>query len=201
MKVRCIGIKLVVLFFIVFMTGCSSVKQLSSRGDADIVILIIDENEQPVKDFRITLSLKDAFSSAVTNEQGMCAFYGIPYGQIAVTGIKDQYTRLNGTLESKQNGNVFCFKILSADQLFLQVLDLYANNQEEQALQLLDKLYSLEGTPCFAVHHLFTAWGLCLSGQNERAQSELTLVEEDSNPDVSSLIALIKSKIKEETAQ
>ena len=164
-----------ITFFAVCLCGCSTTKKLSGSGASEIVVLIIDEDNRPVKDFQLTVTQKNTDSSGFTNEQGMCYFHGIPDGQVLVTGCKKDYSQLHSFIQVQECGSVFCFKVSGAKKIFSRALELYKNKHYEQALTLVDNLYAQEETICSNAVHLFKAYGFLAKGRVDRAKEELNL--------------------------
>ena len=186
-----------ITFCAVYLCSCSSTKKLSGIGNSEIIILIIDENNKPVKDYQLTITQNNLDSSGFSNEQGMCFFPGIPDGQVLVTGYKKECSRIQSVIQTQGCGDVFCFKVQGAQSVFCRALELYKNNHYEQALALIENLYAQEDTLCCNAIHLFKAYGFLMGGNRDSAQEELTLIDRNTFPELVPLFTAVSSKLEE----
>ena len=75
---------------LLLLTGCASKPGFEGKGD--LVGMIIDENNKPVRDFVVFCS--SGTKPVVTNESGIFAFYDVPSGEYFLSGEKEGYLRL-----------------------------------------------------------------------------------------------------------
>ena len=85
-----------IIWIIIF---CSCVSKPGFEGSGDLCGLVVDENNQPVKDFVMYCKSADKKHSApppvITNESGLFVFYDLPSGNYCLSGSKTNYLEIS----------------------------------------------------------------------------------------------------------
>lgn len=141
MKIRIVSI--LVIFILV--TGCAS----NPKNDSvDIVGLIVDENNLPVKDFVVHCE-SDTFGTqiALTNESGLFVFSKQRKGNYYISGEKNGFAILEAKkYKAESNNKIFCCQVLSCESVFENVLKKFKCHDYEGGRSLLNDIYSEENS-------------------------------------------------------
>lgn len=116
MKNRVIFIKIfLILSLILFFANCKSVPV--KREIADFCGFVIDENNNPVKNFLISVQTSDLqIKKAITNDGGIFVINNIKLGNLKIEGKKEGFSKyLNENIEFYDRTKILCIKISSAD--------------------------------------------------------------------------------------
>ena len=135
------------LCLIFIFMSCTTVPKFKGRGD--LCGLVVDENNEPVKDFLIYC--KNDFevnTTALTNETGMFVVHDVPAGTYTISGKKKNFVKLESMpfLYSDRE-RIFCCKVESIDGAFKTVEQLIMRGEKKSAEKLLDNLYCDKKTP------------------------------------------------------
>ena len=118
MKVVAVGLLALLL------VSCSSLKGFKNPvGEGNLYGLIIDEKNQPVKDFKIVCSdERESVKSAVTNDSGIFVIENMLTGNLTISGVGDGYVKIkNEKIEFLGNEKIFCWQISSLEGVLLEV--------------------------------------------------------------------------------
>ena len=183
---------LLLLFAGICLTACTSAKALTKKGDRNLVILVIDENNRAVQDYSIELKYGDEVEKALTNDQGICSFRAIENKEYLLDGKKKGFTRLQGVPVSiEKNGELLCFSVSGETCVFEDVLTLYDQKFFKEGLNLLDTLYLIPGSWSFAALCLYKAAGLINLSDRRGALSALEeLKKSDDRGDITKALGL-----------
>lgn len=90
------GLRAVIIYSLLF---CSCASKPGFKGTGDLCGLVVDEKNQPVKDFIIYCKPFDktlaVIPSVVTNESGLFVFYDLPSGDYYLYGNKTNFLRIS----------------------------------------------------------------------------------------------------------
>ena len=113
----------IVLIFTAFaFTACNTTKAFD--GNANLTIMIVDENDREVNDFEVSLYrnkkiIPDFESCVSTNKNGICVFYNIPGGEYVLKGQKTGYSKItSGQFNFNNCSDLYCYRVYSADFIF-----------------------------------------------------------------------------------
>lgn len=126
---------------VLFFSGCASKPKFS--GEGDLCGLIIDENNKPVKDFVVRCCNKNLQSEkpVITNESGLFVFNDVPSGNYLLWGEKINYLRIpKTTYKFNDRSKIICLQTKSFKASLLQVEDLMALDQTDEADKLLNDI-------------------------------------------------------------
>ena len=180
------GFFIVLIFAAVTFAACKSTKGF--EGNANLTIMIVDENDRAVDDFEISLYrskkvVPDFESSVSTNKNGLCVFNNIPAGQYVFQGQKNEYTKITfAQFDFNTRSDLYCFRVFSADYVLEQSEQLFKKGEHQKALELLEKLCTQEGTLLQSTVSFYKACCYALLNQKEKAGSELPKITEYKNP-------------------
>ena len=180
------GFFIVLIFAAVTFAACKSTKGF--EGNANLIIMIVDENDRAVDDFEVSLYrtikiIPDFESSAFTKKNGLCVFYNIPGGEYVLQGQKYGYTKIIlGQFDFNNCSDLYCYRVYSADYILEQSEQLYKKNEYHKALELLEKLSTQEGTLLQNTVSFYKAYGYAHLNQKEKAGLELQKITEYQNP-------------------
>ena len=145
-KIKKIFIRLVNVVFCVFLLGsCASTAKY--EGTANLMGMIIDENNRPVSNFSVTVSgaLK-TYDTVVTNDGGIFTVKNVESGNLSFYGKKEGYTVLNQKDIYNRKDRVMCIQIYSVDYV-LDMADENARNENySEALNNLKDVYTKHGS-------------------------------------------------------
>ena len=176
---------IIAITFISIFSACKTTQKIS--GPANLTILIVDENDSPVRDFEINLLQNkkndEKTVSEMTNNSGLCVFYDLLPDEYQLWGNKSGYTQLSAqSLMFNNVSELYCFKVYSAPSVLDQVEHLYENAQHQKALELLDLLCCNKNTPLQNTVLFYKAYGYASLGQKEKAGFQLQKLKESDNP-------------------
>ena len=175
-----------IVCIVMIFSSCSTTRKQNQK--ANIPFLIIDENDQPVKDYQITITVPrkigdDFTQTCFSNSNGLCVFYDINFEEAQIAGQKSGFTKiLPEPLSQKSRSELLCHRVSSADYLFDQAEQFYQNKQYEKSLELLESLCTqndlvLQNIVCF-----YSACNYIKLDQKEKAGLELQKMRELENP-------------------
>ena len=167
----------------------SSCRTMSHQNqNANISFLILDENDLPVKDYQLNITIRkklgdDFIQTTFSNANGLGVFNNINCQEALISGQKSGYTKIpQEPLTVNSRGELLCYRVFSADYLLDQAEQLYQNKQYQNALALLESLDSqsdfvLQNIVCF-----YSACNYIKLNQKEKAGLELQKMRELENP-------------------
>ena len=121
--------------------SCRTLPQFKGKGD--LCGLVVDENNEPVKDFLIYCKNEfELTTTALTNETGMFVIHDASSGLYKISGQKKDYVKLDSTpFLYTDRDRIFCCQVTSVDGAFANVEELMLRGEKKNAEELLDKLY------------------------------------------------------------
>ena len=133
-----------VFFYCFTYSGCASKPRF--EGKADLCGLILDENNMPVKDFIVRCSstgVKPVITKpAVTNENGLFVFYGVPSGKYVISGEKKNYLRIKQlSYNFNDRAKIICLQTKTFKGAILSAEELLRLDQPAEAGKLLENIY------------------------------------------------------------
>ena len=131
---------------------CACASKPGFHGNGDLCGLVIDENNQPVKDFTVYCKSKgikmQVIKPALTNESGLFVFYDLPSGSYVITGEKTDYLRLNETnYEFNDRSKFFCIQTKTFQGTIKAAVELLHLGEKQDAALLLDSLCVQKKSP------------------------------------------------------
>lgn len=166
--------KSLLLLLTICLTACQSAKSVYEKGDASLVVLIIDENNQAVEDYAVVLEGSKRTGSLMTNSQGMCSFTRIEKTAYFLDGQKNGYTSLEHIpVELEKNGNVLCFSVASQKSVFKKALELYEQKLFVDGLSVLNALCVNPASWSCTALGLYKTVGLLKTNQKMEAQNQI----------------------------
>ena len=169
-----------------FFVSCKSTQKLFNQSN--LTILVLDENDMPVNGFEINLvpvkKLSGVFEkSGITNQNGMTVFYNAPLVPYLISGQKEGYSKIKPQeINIQANGDLFCYRVLSADYLLLTAEQLYSMNKFLDALELLENIECQKNQALVSTVSFYKAFGYAKTGQKEKAGFALQTLKEADNP-------------------
>ena len=138
---------MLILFFII---SCRSLPKFN--GQADLCGLLVDENNNPVKDFLIYCKNDLEMKTALTDESGMFVIHGVDSGVYKISGQKKNYARLEEReFLFTDRSKIFCCQVESIEGAFKSVEELIMRGEKKNAEGLLNQLYYDKKSPQEAV--------------------------------------------------
>lgn len=137
--------------FIFVMLSCKSMPRF--KGEGDLCGLVVDENNEPVRDFLIYCKNEfEVTTTALTNETGMFVIHGLTSGVYKISGKKKDYAKL-APVEFcfTDRDRIFCCQVESIDAAFKTVEEYMLRNELKNAEKVIDSLYYDKKTPEQAV--------------------------------------------------
>ena len=180
------GFFIVMIFAVVAFAACKSTKGF--EGNANLTILIVDENDRAVDDFEISLYQKkkvipDFESCVSTNKNGLCVFYNIAGGEYVLKGQKNGYSKIAfGQFDFNNRSDLYCYRVYSADFILEQTEQFYKKSEYQKALELLETICSDDNTLLQNTVSFYKAYGYARLNQKEKAGFELQNIMEHENP-------------------
>lgn len=124
--------------------SCSTTSIERFGKNVDLQIIILDEKNQPVEDFKIQYSkdLKGSKSKeSFTNDKGFCSFEDLSKGKYFIWGTKHGYTKIEGIeIITDKSTDIFFCQTMSKHQVFDNTKKLYKRKRFSEGLELLSKL-------------------------------------------------------------
>lgn len=134
-----------ILIMFMLVTGCASKPKSNS---VELVGMIIDENNLPVKDFIVHCET-DTFGTqiALTNENGLFVFPKQKKGKCFISGEKNGYAIMEPKKYKVGNNNkIFCCQISSCESVLGKVLQKFKCSDYEGGMNLLNDIYCEENS-------------------------------------------------------
>lgn len=139
LKVRFINQSVFILVLLI-LTSCVSQKKCMEKSD--LCGIVVDENNNPINNFKITCSsnIVDG-KSAYTNNSGIFFIPDLKVGEYYISGEKDNYAKV-----PKQkflfNGSqsLFCTQVISLESLLEKVELLIQNEEYLKALKFIEQM-------------------------------------------------------------
>ncbi len=132
-----------------FFVACASKPRF--QGNGDLCGLVIDENNQPVKDFIVYCKSAEklqVIKPVMTNESGLFVFYDLSSGRYFLTGEKTNYLKLNKTIyEFNDRSKIFCIQTKTFKGTIKESVELLHLGQKNEAALLLDSLCVQKNSP------------------------------------------------------
>ena len=131
---------------------CACASKPGFQGNGDLCGLVIDENNQPVKDFTVYCKSKEKKTQTIkpvlTNESGLFVFYDLPAGSYCITGEKTNYLRLNESVyDFYDRSKIFCIQTKTFHGTVKAVVELLHLGEKQDAALLLDSLCVPDNSP------------------------------------------------------
>ena len=123
------------------------------KGQGDLCGLVVDENNEPVKDFLIYCKNEfEVTSTALTNETGMFVIHGVPSGIYKISGKKKDYAKLAWVeFYFTDRDRIFCCQVESIEGAFKTAEQFMLRGEIKNAESVIDSLYCDKKTPQQAV--------------------------------------------------
>ena len=123
------------------------------KGQGDLCGLVVDENNEPVKDFLIYCKNEfEVTSTALTNETGMFVIHGVPSGIYKISGKKKDYAKLAWVeFYFTDRDRIFCCQVESIEGAFKTAEQFMLRGEIKNAESVIDSLYYDKKTPQQAV--------------------------------------------------
>ena len=179
MKTKKICALLACITTLVALMSCSTTKNLFENKTANLTILVIDEINNPVKDFEIIIQHrkkhgKPFVQSGFTNQNGLCVFYNIPVAEYILTGQKTACTKINpGPLNFKNSAELFCYQTITIFSALDQAESLFEKGQYNKALTLLESIHADQNALLQNTISVYKAYAYTGLNQKEKANLEL----------------------------
>lgn len=124
---------------------CTCASKPGFQGNGDLCGLVIDENNNPVKDFIVYCKSAEKRSQVIkpvmTNESGLFVFYDIPSGSYLLTGEKTNYLRLNEIAYNfYDRSKIFCIQTKTLQGSVKAAVELLHLGEKKEAAMLLDSI-------------------------------------------------------------
>lgn len=133
-----ISVALIVFTAAVLLLGCSSIPY---KEKLILTGLVIDEKGSPVSDFEMRIESPSVKNCTVyTNDSGVFSVNHAKKGKYIFTGKGEGFTFVEEKRDIKSFSNIYCFNVLSGDEVFDQVNQLAEAGEYKDALELLEKL-------------------------------------------------------------
>ncbi len=183
-------------FIIALVSSCKSLP--SFKGEGDLCGLIVDENNSPVKDFVIYCKNELDTRTALTDENGMFVVHGVPSGVYKISGQKKNYVKLeNAEFLFTDRNKIFCCQVASVEGAFESVEELIIRGEQENASNLLDKLYYDRRTPQEAVVLTYRFFLTDKIREKKKYASSIKKIGRTENVDYSQYVELLEGLIDE----
>ena len=123
------------------------------KGQGDLCGLVVDENNEPVKDFLIYCKNEfEVTSTALTNETGMFVIHEVPSGIYKISGKKKDYAKLAWVeFYFTDRDRIFCCQVESIEGAFKTAEQFMLRGEIKNAEAVIDSLYYDKKTPQQAV--------------------------------------------------
>ena len=128
-------------FFVFVMMSCKSMPRF--KGEGDLCGLVVDENNEPVRDFLIYCKNEfEVTTTALTNETGMFVIHGLTSGPYKISGKKKDYAKLAPVeFWFTDRDRIFCCQVESIDAAFKTAEEYMLRGENKNAEAVLDSLY------------------------------------------------------------
>lgn len=173
-------INYITVFFIMvlfsFFLSCKTVSQLS---DATVLYgLIIDENNQPVKNASISYINDSGAKTVYSNERGVFQFEDIHYGRYDFVVEKTGYEIKNvDNLNFFDRRRIICFQLTSKISFFNKIDALFKNNQFEKAILKIESMNTNGDMNLYNLCSLYKSFGYFKLNNISKARKELDEVK------------------------
>ena len=137
--------KIIFYLFISLILFCGCVSNPHFEGKGDLCGLVVDEKNQPVKDFVIYCSATDSkfktISPVITNESGLFVFYDVPSGNYVLSGMKNNYLRITKTeYNFNDRSKIICLQTKTFKSAVSHADELIHLGQPNEACELLNTI-------------------------------------------------------------
>jgi len=125
------------------LTSCSSLRGFKNPvTEGNLYGMIIDEKNQPVRDFKITCEdERKSVKNAVTNASGIFVMENLLTGEVLVSGSKSGFVEIkNESIEFLGVEKVFCWQINSTEGVLSSVERLIKEGEYQRALRVIREL-------------------------------------------------------------
>lgn len=125
---------------LVIFSACSSVPKF--KGNGDLCGIIVDEMNQPIKEFAVYCEGRLGEKKAVyTNDSGIFVFHDLPGGKYILSGYKNNYVQLqNNEYVFSDRGKIFCAQIVGIDAALDKVIQLIKLGEIEECKDLINSI-------------------------------------------------------------
>ena len=130
-----------ILLICFLFAACASKPKFKGKGD--LCGLVIDENNQPVKDFVVHCSSADGqvqiINPVITNESGIFVFYDVNSGKYNLSGKKNNYLEIEKVSYSfDDRSKIICLQTKTINAAFAKAEELIRLGQPAEAGKILD---------------------------------------------------------------
>lgn len=145
------------------------------EGSATVTGIIVDESNQPVSGFPVTVSSKiRKFGTSVTNANGIFFVQNVDSGKIIISGKKEGYAILDCEETFYQRDEIFCFQISSIDAVLDRVEEKILQEDYEKGIELLKTVYSQKKSPVYDVVQEYKNFCNRFQSSNKETEDELS---------------------------
>ena len=136
--------------------------------------MIVDENGAPIDDCLLVLTGLGRNEKGITNRNGICVFKNAFSGEYKISAKKIGYQKLNSAaFDFIEKCDVFCFKVISGNEIFTEVEALYDSKKYEQGFELLEEIECDKKSELYAAVCFYKGYGLARCDKIEDAINEL----------------------------
>lgn len=180
-----------------FLLSCAS-NSVMEAGKVNIVVL--NENNEPVKDFEIQCDYRKANrmknTKLKTGENGAAIFYIEDADSCLIHGRKNGYTEFSDMeIEFSKKCQIFYCQVFSCSYILDKAESCFEEENYDEGRELLDTVFCGDNQILQSVIHLYKAYGYCLEGIYDKATSELDLAKELGNEDMETTFELLEKLI------
>lgn len=166
--------------FLLLFSSCVSKPEFEGKGD--LCGIIIDENNNPVKNCIVYCNSPDKkkipVKPVLTNESGLFVFSGITSGDYFISTEKNNYLRIKALPYCFNDRNkIFCIQMKSCKAALKQVEEMLVLGQKKEASSLLDDICCEKNTK---LHMYIKAYQLFTTDDKELKRSIISEIKKSS---------------------
>lgn len=176
-------------------TGCASKPKFQGKGD--LCGLVIDENNQPVKDFVVHCISADGQLQVInpvsTNESGIFVFYDLNSGRYNLSGKKNNYLEIEKvSYNFDDRSKIICLQTKTINAALSKAEELIRLGQPHEARKTLD---AISCEPKSREQYLINAYRY-FSTEKEREKKSLLAVLKKAGKNEDSFFKAYSEKLE-----
>lgn len=171
--------------FMFFFISCSSIEKINNN--TEFTCFIVDENNNPVSECSVFIIKNDKqIECAKTNKNGFVFFNGIKNDTYTLSLMKPGVPKKNINFHLNNNcDKYYCFQFESKDYVFDSIEKLLKENKVNEALELLNTIFTNGQSELEVLIYLYKCYGFYLMSDKTACMSEIEKIKKIEKRDYS----------------
>ena len=187
------------IMWIILFAACAS--KPGFEGSGDLCGLVLDENNQPVKDFVIYCKSASKIlvniRPVITNESGLFVFYDLPSGEYFLSGNKTNYLTISEVpYQFYDRTRIICLQTKSYKTAVLSAEELIRLGQKKDAEKILDSISCETGSREEGLLRLYQFYVEDKEEDKKKIISELKMNEKNNSDFIKSYSLRLEEVLK-----